>query len=49
LLEEKNNLQLEEIAKEINASNELVKIIIEFLKEEGELFEKTKGEISFIQ
>ena len=49
LLETTNNLQIEEIAQKVNASIELVKIVIEFLKEEGELFEKTKGEISFIQ
>jgi hypothetical protein len=49
VLEQKNNLQLEEIAKEINASAELGKIVCEFLKEEGEILEKKKGEISFIQ
>jgi hypothetical protein len=49
LLEKENNKPLEEIAKTLNASLELIKIVIEFLKEDGEVLEKIKGEIHFIQ
>ena len=38
----------EELAKEINVSLELVKIVCEFLKEDGELLEKTLGQYSYI-
>ncbi|MGI6589770.1 MAG: hypothetical protein ACOX1V_03870 [Candidatus Iainarchaeum sp.] len=45
---EKKPLTLEEIAKSINYSKTLTKIICEFLKEEGELIEKRKEQYSHI-
>lgn len=45
---EKNSLLLEELAKKINYSKLLTKIICEFLKEEGELIEKKKEQYSQI-
>jgi len=38
----------EELAKEINVSLDLAKIVCEFLKEDGELLEKTLGQYSYI-
>ncbi|MDD4251180.1 MAG: hypothetical protein PHX27_03245 [Candidatus ainarchaeum sp.] len=42
-------ISLEEIAKQENISIELTKIIIEFLKDEGEILEKRKGYYKFIE
>ena len=47
-LKEKNNQQLEELAKKINASKQLTKITCEFLKEEGEILEKKKEYYTYI-
>jgi len=40
---------LEELAKNISASQTLTKIICEFLKEEGELLERKKGQYTYIK
>ena len=48
IFENKNETTLEELAKEINASIELTKIVCEFLKEDGELLEKKKGKYTYI-
>ncbi len=47
-LSEKNNQHLEELARKINASKQLTAIICEFLKEEGEILEKKKGNYMYI-
>ena len=49
ILKEKKEVELEEIAKKENFSTELAKIIIEFLKDEGEILEKRKGKYKFIE
>ena len=46
--ENKNQTTIEEIAKEIDISIELTKIVCEFLKEDGELLEKTLGQYTYI-
>ena len=46
--EEKNETTLLELAKGLDISSELAKIVCEFLKEDGELLEKTKGNYKFI-
>lgn len=48
IFNEKNKTNLEELSKEVNASKELIKIICEFLKEDGEILEKTKEEYTYI-
>jgi hypothetical protein len=47
--EGKKSLSIEELAKEINYSKLLTKIICEFLKEEGEVLEKRKGQYAYIK
>ncbi len=42
-------LSLPELAKQVNISEELTKIICEFLKEEGEIIEKRKGKYQYIK
>ncbi len=49
LIREKKEISLEEIAEKENISTELTKIIIEFLKDEGEILEKKKGKYKFIE
>lgn len=44
----KTNFTIEEIIKKTNKSEELLKIVLEFLKEEGILIEKRKGLFCFI-
>jgi hypothetical protein len=44
----KNAQTIEELAKSINVSTILIKVICEFLKDEGEIIEKKKGEYSYI-
>ena len=46
--EKKHETTLIELTKEINVSEELVRIVCEFLKEDGELLEKTKGQYTYI-
>jgi len=46
--EKNNENEIEALAKEINISVELTKIICEFLKEDGELLEKKKGKYTYI-
>jgi len=46
--ENNHQTSAEELAKEINISLDLVKIVCEFLKEDGELLEKTLGQYSYI-
>jgi hypothetical protein len=48
IIKEKKETDLEEIAMQENISTELAKIIIEFLKDEGEILEKKKGFYKFI-
>lgn len=45
----KNTLTNEELAKTLDASKMLSRIICEFLKEEGELLERKKGQYSYIK
>lgn len=49
IFNEKNKIGLEELAQKTNASIELIKIVCEFLKEDGELLEKTKAEYTHIK
>lgn len=49
IIREEKEISLEEMAKKENVSIELVKIIIEFLKDEGEILEKKKGYYKFIE
>lgn len=48
-LNEKEEQFIEELAKNINASKILTKIICEFLKEDGELIEKKKGKYKYVK
>ena len=48
-LNEKEEQTLEELAQKINTSKTLTKIICEFLKDEGELLEKKKGNYKYIK
>jgi len=49
IFNEKENNSIIELGKTANISLELVKIICEFLKEDGELLEKKKGEYTYIK
>ncbi len=49
VLNEKEEQILEELAKKMNTSKTLTKIICEFLKDEGELLEKKKGHYKYIK
>ncbi len=49
LIRNRKEISLEEIAENENISIELTKIIIELLKEEGEVLEKKKGFYKFIE
>ena len=42
-------MTIEELAQKINYSKLLTKIICEFLKEEGEILEKRKGQYAYIK
>jgi hypothetical protein len=44
----KTTQSIDELAKNINISKILVKVVCEFLKDEGEIIEKKKGEYSYI-
>jgi len=48
-LMQKNSQTLEELARAVNISKRLTKIICEFLKEEGELMEKKKENYAYIR
>lgn len=48
-LNEKEEQLIEELAKNINASKILTKIICEFLKEDGEIIEKKKGTYKYVK
>jgi hypothetical protein len=44
----KNELKIQELINELKVSEDLIRIICEFLKEDGEILEKKKGEYTFI-
>jgi hypothetical protein len=44
----KNKLTLAELINELKVSEDLIRIVCEFLKEDGEILERKKGEYSFI-
>ena len=43
-----NNQRLEQLAKNVKISKMLAKTVCEFLKDEGEIIERRKGEYSYI-
>jgi hypothetical protein len=49
LMQNKSSQTLEELARSLNASKRLTKIICEFLKDEGELMEKKKEQYNYIK
>ncbi len=49
VLDEKQEQLVEDLAKNINASKTLTKIICEFLKDDGEIMEKKKGQYKYIK
>lgn len=48
IMQMEKQISLEELAKKENISTELCKILCEFLKEDGEILEKKKGNYNFI-
>jgi hypothetical protein len=44
----KNELKIQELINELKVSEDLIRIICEFLKEDGEILERKKGEYTFI-
>ncbi len=48
IMQIEKQISLEELAKKENISTELCKILCEFLKEDGEIMEKKKGNYTFI-
>jgi len=47
-LEKEKTITIEGITKKLNVSIELTKIVLEFLKEDGEIIEKKKGSFNYI-
>ena len=48
LFEKQNKATMQEIINELKVSNDLIKIVCEFLKEDGELIERKKDEYQYI-
>ena len=49
VLSKKKETDLEALSKELNLNKDLVKIVCEFLKEDGEVIEKRKGFYRYVE